>query len=74
MAAENDHDVDDFEDCFDCGATVSVHGTATYVVGDGTVLCIDCAMKRGGIYDELRDQWTQQPSVADLPDERRPHG
>src|SRR5690606_18079469 len=34
---------------------------------DGEVLCFECAMARGGVYDETHDRWLEPPNVSDLP-------
>jgi hypothetical protein len=30
------------------------------------VLCCDCALRRGGSYDETLDRWTAEPRIDDL--------
>ena len=64
---------DELAECCDCGATIAPTTDRAFVIQDTAVLCFDCAVKRGGVYDGREDRWTVPPRVADLPDERRPH-
>lgn len=59
--------------CLDCGAPIDLEGAGVYVIIDEDALCAECASRRGGVYDSGDDRWTIEPTVADLPDERRPH-
>jgi len=60
-------------DCCDCGAVIEAEAERPFTVSDDEVLCFECAVRRGGVYDAAEDRWTVAPDVADLPDERRPH-
>ena len=60
-------------DCCECGAAIAADTDRTFVVSDDEVLCFDCAVRRGGAYDSLKERWTVPPNVAGLPDERRAH-
>jgi hypothetical protein len=42
-------------------------------MSDDAFLCLECALKRGGVFDEDTDRWVVPPDVEDLSDERRPH-
>lgn len=64
-------ELDELEDCWDCGETVSPTEDSVFQFGDRAILCLRCAIRRGGQYDALGECWTQVPSMADLPDERR---
>jgi hypothetical protein len=66
-------ELEELESCYDCRAVLSRSGEASYLVNDDLVLCFECAVRRGGLYDSRHDDWTVPPNVADLPDERRPH-
>jgi hypothetical protein len=33
---------------------------------EDAVLCYECALARGGAYDEIHDRWTKAPDVSDL--------
>ncbi len=59
-------------ECCDCAATIEP-GTARAFALDGEVLCFECAIRRGGVYDEPHDRWLVAPKLEDEPDERRPH-
>jgi len=60
-------------DCCDCGAAIAAATDRSFAVSDEEVLCFDCAVRRGGVYDALWERWTLVPNVAGLPDERRAH-
>jgi hypothetical protein len=61
--------------CVGCGADIDVTADRYYASSDTdeTVLCFECAIARGGVYDENHDTWTVPPDASLLPDERRPH-
>ncbi len=52
------------EVCASCGT--DVRSAERAFAFEGSVLCWECAMKRGGEYDELHDRWTKAPDVSDL--------
>jgi hypothetical protein len=52
--------------CSDCGATVAPAQDRVYAFGTDGVLCMECALRRGGAWDEGRDRWTVAPRVDDL--------
>jgi hypothetical protein len=60
-------------ECNDCGAEVTPGADRTYSISPELILCFECAVKRGGIYEEREDRWLKEPDVSDEPDERRPH-
>jgi hypothetical protein len=62
------------EVCLSCGMPVEAGLERAYAYGPSGVVCHACARQRGGVYDAARDCWSVEPDVADLPDERRPHG
>lgn len=64
-------ELDELVECWDCGETVSPSEDSVFQFGDRAVLCIKCAIRRGGSYDAFGERWTEAPSIADLPDERR---
>jgi hypothetical protein len=51
--------------CASCGLTTSPD-ERMYAFGVERGLCFDCAVSRGGFYDEDRDRWTIEPRVEDL--------
>lgn len=53
-------------DCADCGAAIS-RGERSYALGQETALCWECAVRRGGSYDEAGDRWLEAPATDDLP-------
>lgn len=57
----------DLATCADCGAEISRTQGRGYLFAGERVLCFDCALRRGGSYDERSDRWTRAPATADLP-------
>lgn len=54
--------------CVVCGAEVSIARDRAFAAGSRTVLCYDCATRRGGIYDEAQDRWLQEADLRGLAD------
>jgi len=52
--------------CLDCGAELRPGPDRGYTFGADGVLCFDCALRRGGRYDELRERWSEDPRIDDL--------
>jgi hypothetical protein len=58
---------DDLAPCADCGQLIPFgSGVRAYPFGLDQALCWDCAIRRGGGYDELEDRWVRPPHLADL--------
>jgi hypothetical protein len=57
--------------CADCGAEIDPATDEAFAFGETGFLCLECGLRRGGIYDAEEDRWTKAPDVSDLPDERR---
>ena len=55
-----------FESCLDCGSEVRAYAARAYTMGSRGVVCFDCAIRRGGRYDEASDRGHQEPVVDDL--------
>lgn len=55
--------------CAVCGAAVAPGTDRAFVGAGGRVLCFDCALARGGAWDDDRDRWSEVPSLAGLPAE-----
>jgi hypothetical protein len=53
-------------ECADCGAELQPEGQEGFSFGTRGVLCFDCAMRRGGRYDEHQDRWAVEPSLEGL--------
>lgn len=51
--------------CVDCGCEVASLERA-YAFGTRGVLCWDCAERRGGSYDGVREQWSVAPGLEGL--------
>ncbi len=54
----------EYELCASCGT--EVRATDRAYAFDDSVLCFECAIARGGAYDEQHDRWTRAPDVSDL--------
>jgi hypothetical protein len=52
--------------CSDCGTEVRPGADRVFSFGERGVLCFDCALGRGGSYDETRDLWSTEPHLEDL--------
>jgi hypothetical protein len=52
--------------CASCGALISSGTDRGYLFGSQQIVCFECAVSRGGIYDASKDRWTVAPRVADL--------
>ena len=64
---------DELTECADCGSEIAKATDEAFAFGEIGFLCIDCSIRRGGVYDADQDRWTRAPEVSDLWDERRPH-
>ncbi len=52
--------------CADCGTAILPGSERAYAFGDGSVLCWDCAIVRGGTYDAEEDRWVRRPSTQGI--------
>lgn len=52
--------------CTNCGRGVSESEGEAYAFGTQSLLCFECAVARGGRYDEGGRRWTVAPRVEDL--------
>lgn len=63
--------------CIDCGAMIAIKDAATdrtFALTPEVVLCNACAVRRGGVYDDLDDKWKVAPRLEGLSIEQRaPH-
>jgi hypothetical protein len=53
-------------DCSACGASVASGRSREFEFGESLVLCFDCAIRRGGCYDDALDRWSEVPAIDDL--------
>jgi hypothetical protein len=60
------YEPDELAPCSDCGAVVASDQERLYAFGTEGVLCMECALRRGGAWDEGRDRWSVPPRVDDL--------
>lgn len=56
---------EDVEVCADCGAVVR-DGDRSFRFSEAGVLCAECTIRRGGVYEALRDAWSEEPSLEGL--------
>lgn len=52
--------------CADCGEPTDLDSTLSFVISENKVLCFDCALRRGGRYDEDEGGWVVAPNVLGL--------
>ena len=68
--------LDDLEvvGCADCGCPVDATNPEerVFAVTPELVLCYECAVRRGGVYDDEEDKWRVAPRLEQLPEERAP--
>jgi hypothetical protein len=60
-------------ECIDCGATIAPDRDRAFAITEDLYLCFDCALRRGGAWDEREDRWMRPPELSGVTDERRPH-
>lgn len=53
------------EQCASCGAEVAAEDRV-FAISDEEVLCFECAIQRGGAFDDPHDRWSREPDVTDL--------
>ncbi len=52
--------------CAQCGEELWPELERAFTFGDDQVLCFECAIARGGIYNERKDRWMKPPNVTGL--------
>ena len=52
--------------CSECGVSLASGRSREFEFGESLVLCFDCAIRRGGSYDEASDRWSEAPAVDGL--------
>lgn len=53
-------------ECIECSEHVSAPLARAFWIGIEGVLCHQCALTRGGVYDEPHRRWATAPRVDDL--------
>jgi hypothetical protein len=56
----------ELESCADCGGDVDRGRERAYALGPQAVLCHDCAVRRGALWDDVRERWVRDPDTRDL--------
>ena len=52
--------------CADCDAEIDPGHERGFGLGGGGALCYECAVRRGGRYDEVHDRWAEEPRLDGL--------
>jgi hypothetical protein len=52
------------ETCVSCGAEVWPERDRGYFIGPDDVLCFECAVAKGGVFDEVQERWTVEPTLT----------
>lgn len=52
--------------CIECERSLDTAFDPTFLIEEEDVLCLDCAIKRGGLYDAGHETWLRAPDVNDL--------
>ncbi len=52
--------------CVECGVQLRSGRDREIELGSRAVLCFDCALRRGGRFDENLDRWSAEPRIDDL--------
>jgi hypothetical protein len=53
-------EVDELARCVECDSEVAPTDRI-FAIGDQSLLCYSCAVRRGGVYDERYDRWATEP-------------
>lgn len=53
-------------ECAECGEPVAQGADEGFAFGEQLVLCFECAMRRGGVYDAEVDAWVRAPKLDGL--------
>ena len=52
--------------CAECGVETAAALERGFSIDAETVICFDCAVQRGGRWDEERALWSREPDVVGL--------
>jgi hypothetical protein len=53
-------------ECYECGTPLEYVDMPSYAIDAERTLCLRCATRRGGTYDEAEGHWTLHPDLHDL--------
>lgn len=53
-------------ECAECGEPVAQATDEGFPFGEQSVLCFECAARRGGVYDAEMDEWVTAPTLDGL--------
>ena len=56
----------DLTRCADCDAEIDAGRERGFGLSGGATLCYECAVRRGGRYDEVHDRWAEEPRLAGI--------
>ena len=63
---------DELETCRACGCWIYPEEEVSFASTDGVILCMECAIHRGGRYDVEEDRWLNPPETDELRVPRSP--
>lgn len=52
--------------CAACGTELEPETERGFRIGERGALCFECAVERGGTYDETEDRWLEPPDLEGL--------
>jgi recombinational DNA repair protein (RecF pathway) len=52
--------------CAECDTEIDPGRERGFGLGGGGALCYECALRRGGRYDEVQDRWVEEPQLGGL--------
>jgi hypothetical protein len=52
--------------CSECGAELSPNVDRGFAFAEQSVLCFDCAVRRGAQWDALHERWSRDPDLTGL--------
>jgi hypothetical protein len=59
-------DDDEIAVCAECGTEVEPETERGFRIGERAALCFECAVERGGTYDETEERWLEPPDLEGL--------
>ncbi len=63
----------ELSECAGCGVEIDLHRDRYFAFSDEGFLCFECAIERGGTYDERNDSWAISPDVSSFAHDLQPH-
>lgn len=57
---------ENFVACVECGGVLDMSLDPVFAFDDDDCLCVECATKRGAVYDSAYRTWTRPPDLRGL--------